>query len=403
MTLTTMDVVVTRGGTGLGHRRGGGGRGRGTSSFQHMMAGFQHQSIFMLISLGALVVFWFICLFILVAKLYASGILSGKGLDGADSFLRGGSLIGPHSSVMQFHAGNLIPPPPIQNIIDAKSPPHRAVEAVPSPKQEAPKSISSSAAAAAAAASVAKKKTVQKPNVDKHDYLYPPWHQKEEPNLLNLSRGGAGINNNNNDSNNKMHPVKITTDVRGNLGPPEVMLQDPPGTHWIRDRWQAASDMGGTAIPGSHWVQIEFPHPVRIDEVVLDWEAAYADEYILFASLHDMHDKTTTSATTTTTTDTADGNEDGDIWTLFDATNPQQRDLMMTKMESGQSPGTETFMPLHVVHTIEKISSPRYGRYLKLWIRKPGVHGWGVSLWQIDVYGVYEKQKNPEEDGSSLN
>jgi hypothetical protein len=54
MTLTTMEVVVTRGGgTGLGHRRGGGGgRGRGTSSsLQHLLAGFQHQSIFMLISL----------------------------------------------------------------------------------------------------------------------------------------------------------------------------------------------------------------------------------------------------------------------------------------------------------------------------------------------------------------
>jgi hypothetical protein len=284
---------------------------------------------------------------------------------------------------MQFHAGNLIPPPPLQN----------SIEAVPPLKQEVPQSSSSaSAAAAAAAAAVAKKKTFKKPKPEEHNYMYPEWHQQEEPkNLLNLSRGGLNKPNHG--------PVKITTDVRGNLGPPEVMLQDPPGTHWIRDRWQAASDMGGTAIPGSHWVQLEFPHPVRIDEVILDWEAAYADEYLLFASLNDMHDITTTSATTT-----VNGDNDGAIWTLFDATNPHQRDHMLSKKELGQSPGTETYMPLHVVHTIDKISSPRYGRFLKLWIRKQGVHGWGVSLWQIDVYGVYEeeeKQKNPE-DGSSL-
>jgi len=48
-----------------------------------------------------------------------------------------------------------------------------------------------------------------------------------------------------------------TTDTRGNLGPAEVMLQDPPGDDWIKDRWQAASDMGGTAIAGEHWVEID--------------------------------------------------------------------------------------------------------------------------------------------------
>jgi hypothetical protein len=57
--------------------------------------------------------------------------------------------------------------------------------------------------------------------------------------------------------------VKVTTDVRGNLGPPSVMIQETPGTDWLKDRWQAASDMHGTAIPGVHWVMLEFPSPVN--------------------------------------------------------------------------------------------------------------------------------------------
>ena len=40
--------------------------------------------------------------------------------------------------------------------------------------------------------------------------------------------------------------VKVTADTLGNLGPPSVMIQKFPGSNWIKDRWQAASDMGGT-------------------------------------------------------------------------------------------------------------------------------------------------------------
>ena len=66
-----------------------------------------------------------------------------------------------------------------------------------------------------------------------------------------------------------------TTDTRGNLGPAEVLVQSNPGTNWLHDRWQAASDMGGTAIPGHHWVEIDLGRTVTAQEAVLDWEAAY--------------------------------------------------------------------------------------------------------------------------------
>lgn len=38
--------------------------------------------------------------------------------------------------------------------------------------------------------------------------------------------------------------VSVTCDTRGNLGPCSVVVQASPGSDWLKDRWQAASDMG---------------------------------------------------------------------------------------------------------------------------------------------------------------
>ena len=75
--------------------------------------------------------------------------------------------------------------------------------------------------------------------------------------------------------------VLVTCDTRGNLGPCSVVVQSPPGNDWLKDRWQAASDMGGTAIPGAHWVILDFQRQAIADKIVLDWETAYADVYRL--------------------------------------------------------------------------------------------------------------------------
>lgn len=155
--------------------------------------------------------------------------------------------------------------------------------------------------------------------------------------------------------------VKVTTDVRGNLGPPSVMIQETPGTDWLKDRWQAASDMHGTAIPGVHWVMLEFPSPVTtISKVVLDWEAAFARDYRIEVST------------------------DQQQWTvLFDSHHDSDR---RTSEESGQSPGVKSKTPLHIVHTI-RILEPMFAfTYVRVYIRKSAM-GWGVSLWQLDVYG----------------
>lgn len=156
--------------------------------------------------------------------------------------------------------------------------------------------------------------------------------------------------------------VKVYTDVRGNLGPPSVMIQTRPGEDWIKDRWQAASDMHGTAIPGVHWVVLEFPSVVSFaSKVILDWEAAYARDYRIEVSMDKVGWKV-----------------------LFDSHIDSK---LRTIAESGQSPGVKTKTPLHILHTITFPENEHKFKFLRVYIRKSAM-GWGVSLWQLDVFGA---------------
>jgi hypothetical protein len=190
----------------------------------------------------------------------------------------------------------------------------------------------------------------------------------------------------------------VTTDVRGNLGPAAVLLNN--GTNWIKDRWQAASDMHGTNIQGSHWVQLSWttlagsstvttasvPQNVAIVRIVLDWEAAYADRYDLQIQLSNQTWHTIVQSP------------------LHLAPPPQQNALDRTVVPTnkptirvwtyGQSPGVTSVTPLHVVHDIELPTIPSSAQpllptsSLRLMIYESAT-GWGVSLWQIQVYGWY--------------
>lgn len=172
--------------------------------------------------------------------------------------------------------------------------------------------------------------------------------------------------------------VTATCDVRGNLGPCGVVVQNPPGSDWLKDRWQAASDMGGTAIPGRHFVILEFEHKVLAEKVRLDWETAYAEAYRLEARIDDS----------------------GPWIILFDGTvgvvgpSPVAGQRLATPgrvtSTAGQSPGVPkgVVMPLHVVHDIELDEDAQAVpfRFMRLFVEKPAI-GWGVSLWQFDVFG----------------
>jgi len=163
--------------------------------------------------------------------------------------------------------------------------------------------------------------------------------------------------------------VIATADVRGNLGPASVVVQTKPGDDWIHDRWQAASDMHGTAIKGAHWIHLDFGEEVIPEQIILDWEAAYSDRYRLEASHIPITDKTPTDQ----------------MWTIFDSTDPKQKATIGIE-KKGQSPGVaDPKTPLHVIHTFRPQNSKPF-RYLRLYILGSAM-GWGVSLWQFDVIG----------------
>lgn len=165
--------------------------------------------------------------------------------------------------------------------------------------------------------------------------------------------------------------TKVSTDVRGNLGPPGAMVRG--GTDWLKDRWQAASDMHGTAIQGHHQVLLGFHFPLDLDGLELDWEAAYSKDYLIEGAQANM------------------------VWfTLYDTRDTNQDSTNLLEMgperKEGQSPGVkDPKVPLHVIHpfkfknTTDAPQPPRL-QYLKLTIRSSAM-GWGVSLWRIQVFG----------------
>ena len=247
--------------------------------------------------------------------------------------------------------------------------------------------------------------------------------------------------------------VTITTSARGNLGPSSVLNQDPPGSDWIKDRWQAASDMHGTAIKGSHWVLFDFTQlllqeeeqeegsdgrrrGIQMTKIVLDWETAFAKDYRIEGRMIMDHHPTDNNGdfVDSSNNDWCVLYDSGDKSTNNDNNSNNEKVIhtidhypIRTEEEYGQSPGVKQKLPLHIVHTIEwtpaastmsneqrsnndssnnannlaKQQQQNNNRgsssttttcqttsfqYLRIFIRK-SVHGWGVSLWEVDVYG----------------
>lgn len=159
-----------------------------------------------------------------------------------------------------------------------------------------------------------------------------------------------------------------TADVRGNLGPAAVVLQNET-TNWLKDRWQAASDMHGTAIRGAHWVHVDLKgRKVRVQNFLLDWETAYADDYRLEGWSHNQS-----------------------VVVYFDAKQPEYQSLRSSH-SFGQSPGVKQKLPLHIIHEIacQEQATSVVVDALHLSIRKPFHVAWGVSLWRFQAFGYEE-------------
>ena len=162
--------------------------------------------------------------------------------------------------------------------------------------------------------------------------------------------------------------VQVTTDVGGNLGPPSVLNQVVPGKDWLKDRWQAASDMHGTEIKGQHWVELDFTQMREQHAAfwpayaVLDWETALSTDYVVSGRRRLA--------------------DEGDAWTvLFDSMKHAY-----DTTTSGKSPGVKKKMPLHYIHNATLRQEPKLIDAIRIVIRSSD-HGWGVSLWQVDIYG----------------
>ena len=220
--------------------------------------------------------------------------------------------------------------------------------------------------------------------------------------------------------------VTITSSARGNLGPAAVLNQNPPGKDWLKDRWQAASDMGGTAIPGSHWVMLDFTFlldnaygtgsdedAVEVTKVVLDWETAYANDYRIEGRLDPPPPPPPKNKLR------AEGIENENGWCVLydgaldkDDANNEKGSVYPHRLveQYGQSPGVKQKLPLHIIHTIDFTANKdaikdlginkgdlvdgrcRILKYMRVFIRRPA-RGWGVSIWEVDVYGAIVDSK----------
>ena len=165
-----------------------------------------------------------------------------------------------------------------------------------------------------------------------------------------------------------------TADVVGNLGPPSTVLADADdNTDWLKHRWQTASNMHGTAIPGTHWLRLTWPHVVELHSVVLHWETAFADRYAI--QIWDDGNSSSSS--------------NNNRWTtVLEA----PKDIVQTT-KSGHSPGVPATVqdaPLHVIQTLSNFQQgrPPTTTSLRILMDHPGVHkGWGLSLWEVQVFG----------------
>ena len=156
----------------------------------------------------------------------------------------------------------------------------------------------------------------------------------------------------------------VTSDVRGNLGPSSVVTNDVV-TDWLKDRWQAASDMSGTPIPGTHHLEIDLERLCRVESIFIDFETAYTKHWILYGKRGDTKcDK-------------------DDSWSQV-ATGRNAR------MQKKGKQHIEQIVPIQDTTTGDggglDCSAPNYSQ-LKLVLQKPSTR-FGTSIWRLHINGL---------------
>jgi len=136
----------------------------------------------------------------------------------------------------------------------------------------------------------------------------------------------------------------------------------------------AAMNMFGEPIPGPHWIEIDLEDKYWIRKILLDWETAYSDEWVIEvkAEREDSWLKVC-------------GGEDAKV-TLID----KQHRLHEVFFQ----PSHDIEDPAHALDpmlTYGKILAPleRPFRFVRLLILRPSTH-WGSSLWRLQLWGYLQ-------------
>jgi hypothetical protein len=148
---------------------------------------------------------------------------------------------------------------------------------------------------------------------------------------------------------------RATSDVRGNLADASVVTLGRPPGDWLTDRWQAASDMVGTPIPGEHWVEVDLGEAHELTRFVIIWEKAFATKYQVRGRLYE--------------------------------------DAGWADLAAGRDAASPHRDEKHVVHVLDATKTQCGGasclvraRFVRLVISEPATQ-WGASVWRFEVYG----------------
>lgn len=161
-----------------------------------------------------------------------------------------------------------------------------------------------------------------------------------------------------------------TADVRGNLGPPDVVTNEDVAD-WLKDRWQAAKDLTGAPIPGEHWLEIDLQRVCTITKVMIDWEKAYSNAYTIVGRAY--------------------------IKKLNDLGVETFQEVWVELAKSKQSRAL-AFDNTHIIHEAmisndvsvylqpdKRMPIPPI-RFVRLIIHRPAQQ-WGSSVWRFVIYG----------------
>ena len=155
--------------------------------------------------------------------------------------------------------------------------------------------------------------------------------------------------------------IKVTSSAIGNLSPPSSVLS-PSISDWLTDRWQAASDMSGTPIPGPHFLSLSFPSKriTSIKSVTLDFETAHCDDYTV---------------------------------SLLSSSNPERTVEIYSSLKSKTLKRLRSHQHVTDVFDVnwDGVADDIVGSYdtIRIGFLKPATR-WGISVWRVVAEGSVE-------------